>query len=328
MDRDRFPGGLREVADVLHAQDTRFVVWFEPERCAAGSWLTENHPEWVLGGKAGGLVNLGDPEAWQWVLERVDGLLLSEGIDVYRQDFSTDPLGYWRANDAPDRQGITEIRLVRGYVAFWDELLRQHPDLYIDTCASGGRRNHLGTLRRSVPPLRSDFFGAVNSQQSQTMGLALWMPYFGSGMGMGDKYWFRSCIFPASRVGFDTREPGADYAFLKRMIAECREVQSYQMGDFQPLTPQSLADDTWLACQWHRPDLDAGVVQAFRRASCQSGSLSLSLRGLEPEARYAVTDFHTGERRKLAGKRLLEGDLHPTAADRPQAMLLRYEGIR
>jgi alpha-galactosidase len=328
VDRERFPRGLREVADVLHAQDTKFVVWFEPERCAAGSWLAENHPEWVIGGKDGGLVNLGDPEAWQWVLDRVDSLLTSEAIDVYRQDFNIDPLAYWRANDALDRQGITEIKHVMGYLAFWDELLRRHPDLYIDTCASGGRRNDLETLRRSVPLLRSDFFGDVNSQQAQTMGLAPWMPYFGSGMGMGDKYWFRSCIFPASRVGLDTRQPGTDYDFLKRMIAECREVQGFQMGDFHPLTPYSLADDVWVAWQWHRPDLDAGVVQAFRRASCAEASIALSLRGLEPEARYLVTDFDSGERRELSGERLLQGGLHLTASDRPQALLLRYEKCR
>ncbi len=328
VDRERFPRGLREIADTLHARGTKFVVWFEPERCVAGSWLAENRPEWVLGGKDGGLVNLGNPDAWQWVLERVDSLLTSEAIDVYRQDFNIDPLGYWRANDAPDRQGMTEIKHVMGYLALWDELLRRHPGLFIDTCASGGRRNDLETLRRSVPLLRSDFFTDVNSQQSQTMGLALWMPYFGSGMGMGDKYWFRSCIFPASRVGLDTRQPGTDYPFLKRIIAECREVQRFHMGDFHPLTPYSLADDVWVAWQWHRPDLGAGVVQAFRRASCQQASVTLSLRGLESEARYAVTDFDTGDRRELSGKRLLQGGLHLTAHERPQAILLRYEKSR
>jgi len=147
VDAARFPRGLREVADRCHAQQMKFIVWFEPERVTAGSWLAENHPEWILGGKGGGLLNLGDPAAWKWVVERVDSLLTSQGIDVYRQDFNIDPLNYWRANDAPDRLGLTEIRHVTGYLAFWDELLRRHPDLYIDSCASGGRRNDLETLR-------------------------------------------------------------------------------------------------------------------------------------------------------------------------------------
>ena len=157
VDTTRFPNGLREVADLLHANGMKFVVWFEPERVTAGSWLAEKHPEWVLGGSAGGLLNLGDPEAWRFILERIDGLLTSQQIDVYRQDFNMDPLGHWRGNDAPDRQGITEIRHVEGLLAYWDELHRRHPDMLIDTCASGGRRIDLETLRRAVPLWRSDY---------------------------------------------------------------------------------------------------------------------------------------------------------------------------
>ena len=64
------------------------------------------------------------------------------------------PIGYieslpfWRANDAPDRQGITEIRHVEGYLAFWDALRARHPGMLIDSCASGGRRDALETIRR------------------------------------------------------------------------------------------------------------------------------------------------------------------------------------
>jgi len=30
-----------------------------------------------------------------------------------------DPLPYWRGNDSPDRQGLTEIRHVTDYFAYW-----------------------------------------------------------------------------------------------------------------------------------------------------------------------------------------------------------------
>jgi alpha-galactosidase len=107
VDTKRFPGGLRVITDHAHAKGVKIIVWFEPERVTAGTWLAENHPEWVLGGKGGGLLNLGNPEARQWLTEHVDKLLVEQGIDLYRQDFNMDPLGHWRANDAKDRQGIT-----------------------------------------------------------------------------------------------------------------------------------------------------------------------------------------------------------------------------
>jgi alpha-galactosidase len=325
IDRERFPRGLREVADRVHAQGMKFVVWFEPERVSAGSWLAENRPEWVLGGSNGGLLDLGNPEAWRWVLERLDGLLTGEAIDVYRQDFNIDPLPYWRANDSDDRQGITENRHVVGYLALWDETLRRHPDLFIDTCASGGRRNDLETLWRSVPLLRSDFWNDPVSQQAQTMGLAPWMPYYGSGMTAPAVYWFRSCIFPASRIGWDARDPSLDYALLRRMIEECREIQPYMTGDFYPLTPYSLANDTWAAWQWHRSDLNAGMVQAFRRAECPAESVAIHLRGLDRRASYTLIDLDDPDPLTLTGRALMDEGLPLRAPHRPAALLVRYK---
>lgn len=260
--------GVREVADRVHENGAKFVLWVEPERVTEGSWLAQHHPQWILRGDGGlQLLNLGVPEAWQWLVEKIDGLIKSEGVDVYGQDFNMQPLSCWRRADEPDRQGLTEMRHVAGYLAFWDELLRRHPQLYIDTCASGGRRNDLETLRRSVPLLRSDCFAPAETQQAHTMGLALWIPYFGSGMGPEDTYWCRSCIFPASRLGLDTRDGKQDYTQLNRMIAECRSVQKYLLGDYYPLTSHSLASDVWAAWQFDRPEIGAGIVQVFRRSN-------------------------------------------------------------
>ena len=43
-DRERFPRGLKAVSDHVHARGLKMIVWFEPERVAAGTWLAENHP--------------------------------------------------------------------------------------------------------------------------------------------------------------------------------------------------------------------------------------------------------------------------------------------
>jgi alpha-galactosidase len=157
-DPARYPNGFRPISDLVHSKGMGLIVWFEPERVTPGTFLYTNNPAWVLGrDREQKLLNLGNPDARQWLTDHVDGMLTREGIDFYRQDFNIDPLAYWRANDAPDRQGLTEMRHVEGYLAYWDELRRRHPDLLIDSCASGGRRNDLETLRRAVPLLRSDY---------------------------------------------------------------------------------------------------------------------------------------------------------------------------
>ncbi len=328
VDKERFPKGIREVSDLARANGMRFVLWFEPERAGAGTWLAENHPEWLLGGKKGGLVNLGNRDAWRWIVERIDSLIVSEGVDVYRQDFNIDPLGLWRGNDAEDRQGITEIGHVMGYLAYWDELLRRHPKLWLDTCASGGRRNDLETLRRSVPLLRSDAFDTPITQQCQTYGLSLWVPYYGSGLGASDPYWFRSCIFPASRVGWDTRKKDLDYALLRRMISEFRKVQPCLLGDFYPLTPYSLQKNAWIAWQYDEPELGGGAVQAFRREEAVEETMTFKLGGLDPRAAYTVEDLDTGKAEKATGKDLMENGLRVAMTSRPHAALFVYRKER
>jgi alpha-galactosidase len=323
VDKTRFPKGIREVSDLAHANGMDFVLWFEPERCGPNTWLSENHPEWIMGGKNGGLVNLGDKDAWKWIVDRIDSLITSEGVDVYRQDYNVDPLGYWRGADAPDRQGITENKYLCGYLSYWDELLRRHPKLWIDSCASGGNRNDLETMRRGVPLLRSDFFGTPEGQQCLTYGLSLWIPYHGSGTIVPTKYWFRSTIFPASRVGWDTRKTDLDYGLLKDMIAEFHKVEPYLLSDYYPLTPFSLANNAWMAWQFDEPG-KGGAVQAFRRAECADESLTLKLRGLDPQSQYEVENLDDSKVQKLTGKELIETGLPVTLKEKPAAALIIY----
>ena len=176
VDTNRFPHGLKAISDYAHKNGIKILVWFEPERVASGTWLTKNHPEWILGGEKGGVLNLGNKEALSWLIEHIDNLIITQGIDLYRQDFNIDPLNYWRANDAPDRQGITEIKYVMGFLYFWDELRRRHPNMLIDSCASGGRRNDVETMRRAVPLWRSDYAIEPTGTQCMTYGISMWLP--------------------------------------------------------------------------------------------------------------------------------------------------------
>jgi alpha-galactosidase len=327
VDKERFPKGLREISDIAHANGMQFVLWFEPERAGPGTWLAENHPEWILGGKAGGLLNLGNRDAWKWIVNRIDSLIKSEGVDVYRQDFNIDPLGHWRSADTPDRQGITEIGHATGYLAYWDELVRRNPRLWIDSCASGGQRNDLETLRRAVPLLRSDCFDPPLVQQCQTYGLALWVPYYGSGTIHPNVYSFRSSIFPASRVGWDTRKKELDYPLLRRMLAEFDKVEPYLLGDYYPLTPYSLAKNAWIAWQFDEPDLDGGFVQAFRREEAKQSKLTLKLQGLDPNAAYTVENLDGGAITKHSGKDLMTKGLKVNLAEKPAAALFVYRKV-
>ncbi len=328
VDKTRFPGGLRAVTDHARAKGIKSIVWFEPERVTPGTWLYEKHPEWLLGRDGGTkLLDLGNPKARQWLTDHIDTLLTEQGIDLYRQDFNMDPLSYWRANDAPDRQGITEIRHVTGYLAFWDELLRRHPDMLIDSCASGGRRNDLETLRRAVPLLRSDYLFEPVGEQCHAYGIAFWMPFHGTGFIDINTYLVRSLMSPQLTLGQDVRRKDLDYALLRKLVDQWRQVSPCYLGDYYPLTAYSLARDVWMVLQFDRPDLGRGVVHVFRRSESIYESARLKLRGLDPQARYELVDLDVDGSTEMTGREMMDRGVLIVVRDQPSAAVLTYRRL-
>ena len=335
-DPGRFPRGLREVADKAHAAGMKFVLWFEPERVTMNSWIAVHHPEWLLprpngtgtglklGPKDSRILNVGDPRARTWLVDYLDAMFKSEGIDVLRTDFNIDPLRYWRASDPPDRQGLTENHYVTGLLAYWDELLRRDPDRWIDTCASGGRRNDLETLRRAAPLLRSDFTADPVAHQSHTYGLSLWLPWYGSGAGTDDLYLLRSSVCPAWRIGHDMRKTADDYDRIRREVENFRRIEEFLLADYYPLEPYSQEQNVWMAFQFDSPEKGGGAVLAFRRRDCPDDSRRFKLRGLDRVATYEVTDPDTGEIARLSGAVLTEEGVPVRIASRPGAVWLSY----
>ncbi|NOX54667.1 MAG: hypothetical protein GXP27_09555 [Planctomycetes bacterium] len=340
IDPKRFPRGFKPISDHAHARNVKILVWFEPERVAAGTWLAENHPDWVLGGKAGGLLNLGLPVVRKWLPEHIDRLIREQGIDLYRQDFNIEPLSYWQRNDIPDRQGITEIRHVEGYLAYLDELRKRHPDMLMDCCASGGRRNDLETLRRAVPLWRSDYAFEPVGHQCMTYGISLWIPYHGTGTvacadasyyGGGwtpvEPYAFWSNAAPSLVSGIDVRVKDLDYDALRRLLAQWRQISPLYFGDYYPLTSYSRQNDVWMGWQFHRPDREDGMVQVFRRADSPYEVARLKLRGLVAEVQYRFERLDSGESFERSGRELMEKGLRVQIALSPGVATYTYRRI-
>ena len=191
-DPARFPNGLREVSDNAHKKGVKIVTWFEPERVFEGTWLYNNHPEWIIKGdfeghfgdsNYGNIFNFANKEAREWMTEHICNLIETQGIDLYRQDFNIDPLNYWLHKDKeePGRLGMTEQGHCTGILAYWDEIVKRFPYIVIDACASGGRRNDVESMRRAVPLWRTDHPYICTSTQGHTYGISFWIPFSGTG---------------------------------------------------------------------------------------------------------------------------------------------------
>jgi len=330
VDRKRFPQGLRAVSDYAHARGMKTIVWVEPERVTRGTWLWTEHPEWLLRTpeeeKHGQrLLNLGDPAAVQWLVNRMDRLITRQGIDVYRTDFNIAPLEFWRDNDTPDRQGITEIRYVEGFLQYLDELHRLHPNILIDTCASGGRRSDLETLRRAVPLHRSDYTYEPVGLQNIGYGIAFWIPFYGTPTVGHDNYTFRSAWGPQINLAWDMRRKDTDYSHLREMLAQWREVATDYFGDYYPLTRYDATKKAWMGWQFDRPSLGEGMVQAFRRVNSPCEAMRLRLKGLKPDGNYEVRNLDIPGVKRMTGRDLMDHGLQVVLKSQPDSAVLVYK---
>jgi len=231
---------------------------------------------------------------------------------------------------------MTEIRWVEGLYAFWDELLRRHPGLIIDDCASGGRRIDLEMISRSTPLSRTDFTYDLLANQCHSYGLLRWVPLNSTSTGNLDKdvdYRVRSSMTSGLSYGLfssgDERQPKADYQHfpfddVRRSINQYRSIQRYFYGDFYPLTEYSQAKDVWMAYQFDLPETAEGLVVVLRRESSQYTQAMLPLKALRPGAVYEITNVDTAESRTVSGRLLVEEGFRLSLFRRPDSALIRY----
>ncbi|MFA5203347.1 MAG: alpha-galactosidase, partial [Lentisphaeria bacterium] len=367
---DLYPDGFKPISDRLHQSGRKFLLWMEYERVAPGTPWVEKCAPWLLGGipdrdaiawadygrhlqpqewalqesrrnqlgKGDRLLNLGDPACRRFLVDFLSRKIAEYGIDCLRQDSNIAHLAYWRNADAPDRQGITEIRYVEGQYALWDELLARHPQLIIDNCASGGRRLDIESLSRTTPLWRTDFTvgdGDPTAVQRHTGGILLWLPLNGTGGGYLDKldsYSLRSKACSALVVGLhgtgDAPQAAIPqdypYAKAKVLLAEYLAIREYFLGDYYPLTEYSVNDDAWMVYQLDRPEAGDGLVVALKRSKSSYNKGNFPLYALLPNVEYEITNMDTGVSTCLTGKTLSTTGLDVALNKAPDSALFRY----
>ncbi|HEV2353925.1 MAG TPA: alpha-galactosidase, partial [Puia sp.] len=326
-----YPNGFGPTSTQIHTQGVKFLLWFEPERVGNtnNSFLATNNPAWLLpatSSTVGAILNEGDPGVFSWMTNHFEALIMSNGIDWYREDMNGNgPLPAWQNNDASNRQGITENFYVQNHLAYWDALLAMNPGLRIDCCGSGGRRNDLEAMRRAVPLTRSDYLtgdmGTVpDGNQCQTYGLSYWLPFQGTGSYFTDPYSFRSFYMASFGMIYTPNEQQA--------YGECKRIAPIMLnGDYYPLTPYSQANNVWMAWQFDWPGTGQGCVQVFRRTNSPVSSMVFQLQGLVPGKVYDVQNFDTGDLGTYTGSQLMSTGLTVQLNPR-QSAILYYTNVQ
>ena len=173
MNFEAFPDGLEWLGKALKREGRDFMLWFEPEVVRTPPEQLEEffkaHPqfkrEWFLGTfqkewcgiiLTAQLIDLGNAECRKWLEERIFEVMDRAEANIFRIDFNIPPAQIWAEHDRPDRRGITENHYCTGYLQLLKDIQSRYPGILMDSCASGGGRNDLETLRLMLPLHYSD----------------------------------------------------------------------------------------------------------------------------------------------------------------------------
>ncbi len=340
MDMTRFPDGLSSIGEDAKKNDMMYLLWFEPEnmRLDVKAFLAgqpDFKEEWLLGTVGGGswlegrLMNLGDEGCRTWIFNKICKVIDTAGVTAYRQDFNNDPAVAWQENDrkTPNRTGMTENQYVQGYLALWDALIDKY-GIFIDSCASGGGRNDLESMKRGVPLHYSDWFdgnnGDFDMKGKMSQALFAWFPYFKNELYTINTMYeprMNYAMFSMLKVG-SPLDKSTNWELLRQAYAEYDIIREFFYDDFYLLTEWKAEADRWDARMFFDPAENRGFASVACQAASSKLSNTIKLKGLDPEMTYRITDFDGLVDVTATGAALMETGVTVTVPEKPYCAIL------
>lgn len=336
LDKAKWPDNtFREKTDEMRRIGVKNLMWFEYAYVTDDPMiLCERYgvkKEWLIPCSVDvHLFDLSDRECFDWVFNKITTVMTECGVDLFREDFNSDPAISWKIMDALERSGhrygISENKWVQAYLELWDKIIaycgENGKSTVIDACASGGGRNDLESMRRVVPFLRSDADrAAISRRLAYTWSLSRWLPF--TGMSIDEKEYecdykntsidaystrasFSSC-FTLSGAFSDENYP---YEALRKAIDENKRFAKYILKDYYALTPYcDITNQTdWQAYMFFDREKDSAVLVVFRPAKSPVGEKIIKVKGVSVGNHYNLIDEDgLNDLLNVSGEQLLSG---------------------
>jgi len=357
LDTVKWPGKtFRESVDEFHRHGIKTLVWFEPERVTYVDDLVKNYgyrKEWAI--EAGGSItnNIGDPECLEWTAGRIIKMMDENNVDLYREDNNANHNATWRKLDeqrtkdtSVPRYGVAENDSIVGHYRLWDKIIdycrKTGKCTYVDSCASGGGRNDIESLRRGVPFMRSDADRTTTALRlSMSASFNQWIPFHGAAtketvgeldvsIGSGsDAYVYRASYLPIFNYSEAfVQNPELDFGQMRHFIGEWKSIRHLLTRDMYVLTPWHARMDRfgWTVFAYDAPELGDSLILAFRMEDCEEECRFIQLPFAEAGAQYELTNADTNEKQSLSGESLAAG-LTITLKEKRSCLMLRMRRL-
>ncbi len=340
LDPEKWPDEtFLESTEFARANGMKTLMWFEPERVTDPENLEKNfgyNKEWAIEledckrGNVGFIANnIADPDCFEWTLNQICNTLRKNKVEMYREDNNMPFFSalYKQADkeEGEKRQGITESKLIDAHYRLWDEIIQCTLSYggcgFVDSCATGGGRNDLESMRRGVPLWRSDADRTTTGLRlSMTTAFNKWIPFCGASCSEKkaeldvkstfDKYIWRASYLPCLNTHAQyTQDPELDFDMLRFGLREWDKVKPYLLKDFYTHTPWHTEKDVFdfTAFSYFDPEKEKGVLFCFRQEYCGTDTFVLSLPYAKEENVYLLTDEDTGKKTEYSGAQLIRG---------------------
>lgn len=332
IDPVKWPGGtFRQSTDFAREHGMKTLVWFESERVTDPDSLVKYHgydSSWAIYFDGAWSISndIGNPDCLRWTTARICKFLKENKVELYREDNNSNPAPLWEYLDECEgdgRKGISECKFIGAHYKLWDDIIACTTSYggcaFVDSCASGGGRNDLESMRRGVPLLRSDSDRAsIALRLSMTTAFNKWIPFCGCNatekkfegdhIGVRDTYVWRASYLPALNIdGYFVHAEPCEFDSLRFGLGEWKRVAPFLLKEFYVLTPwrkkENVCDFT--AYCFFNPETQEGVLLAFRQEGMALGfkneenrekSLTLALPFVEEGEDYELTDEDSGEK--------------------------------
>lgn len=178
IDARKYPEGLKPLVDHVTGLGMQFGIWFEPEMINAVSELYKAHPDWalqidgrpLLESRNQLVLDLTRQEVSDYLFAKIDAVLANHAVSYVKWDMNRD------LTHAGGRDGKAKFAAqTRAVYALMDRVRAAHPDVEIESCASGGGRIDYGALARTQRVWTSDCTDALERLEIQR-GASVFVP--------------------------------------------------------------------------------------------------------------------------------------------------------
>lgn len=302
---EKFPNGLRELIDTVNALGMDFGLWVEPEMVNPDSDLFRAHPDWAYhyAHRAANelrnqlVLNMTRPDVQDYIFNMLDRLLTENNIKYLKWDMN-------RAFSETGAENLKEPKMLyylhtKAVYDIVDRLKAAHPDVTIESCASGGGRADLGALSHFDMVWTSDNTDGIDRmtiQKSYSMlhpakVMRAWVTDItGINKPCSLDFRFNIAMQGALGIGGDlTKYSDSDLEICKQNIALYKEIRNIvQFGDLYRVL--DIDKDEVLFNVYVSPEKSRGAAfLAANGTRFYKKRIPLRFAGLDAATRYKLT---------------------------------------